>query len=141
MPCNGSRALFQKTKSELHLAGQRLFVYTNCFYSATERKTWILVFSHFSERDDMSLLRSIADALQDSKLRMAHVIISTYDERIDGVVRIGIASSCRIVDEERTDKTYRSQSEKAFLAYAARAVCRVLEGIRSLGHSGMPTDH
>ncbi|EFR02730.1 folylpolyglutamate synthase [Nannizzia gypsea CBS 118893] len=50
--------------------------------------TRILVFSHFSHRDGIALLRSIAKSLLDKDIQVQHVIISSYDEMRDGPPRI-----------------------------------------------------
>ena len=49
----------------------------------------ILIFSHFSERDGAAILRCIAVCLQKRAIRMQHVIFTSYEERMDGTVRIG----------------------------------------------------
>lgn len=49
----------------------------------------ILIFSHFSERDGTELLRCIAKCLQQSTIRLQHVIFTSYNERRDGRARIG----------------------------------------------------
>lgn len=53
--------------------------------------TRILIFSHISERDGAALLKGVARALQRGGLQIQHVILSTYEERQDGAVSIGIA--------------------------------------------------
>lgn len=59
--------------------------------SRTPPHTRILIFSHISERDGAALLKGFAEALQKSGLQIQHVILSTYDERQDGSVSVGIA--------------------------------------------------
>lgn len=86
---------FVETTSE----GQRYLVMSDL--SKTELKaeissktppyTRILIFSHISERDGAALLKGVAKALQRGGLQMQHVILSTYEERQDGAVSIGIA--------------------------------------------------
>lgn len=55
----------------------------------------ILIFSHFSKRDGVALLRSLAETLRDSKIQVHYVILSSYDELRNGIVRIGITLSER----------------------------------------------
>lgn len=49
----------------------------------------VLIFSHISERDGAALLASLANTLSLRKLKITCVIITTYDQRIDGVDDIG----------------------------------------------------
>ena len=58
--------------------------------SRTLPYTRILIFSHISERDGAALLKGLAKALQRNGLQIKHVILSTYEERQDGAVSIGI---------------------------------------------------
>lgn len=58
--------------------------------SRTQPYTRILIFSHISERDGAALLKDLAKALQRDGLQIKHVILSTYEERQDGAVSIGI---------------------------------------------------
>lgn len=49
----------------------------------------VLIFSHISERDGAAILRAIAKTLSDHKVSIHHLIISTYEERLDGTRDIG----------------------------------------------------
>ncbi|CZS92453.1 related to folylpolyglutamate synthetase [Rhynchosporium agropyri] len=48
----------------------------------------ILIFSQFSTRNGIALLRSVAESLKDNDIHMQYVILTTYDERRDGQIRI-----------------------------------------------------
>lgn len=52
--------------------------------SSTTSNPRILIFSHISDRDGAGLLRLIAKTLQERGILMQHLILSTYDERLDG---------------------------------------------------------
>ncbi|KAM5467330.1 putative tetrahydrofolate synthase [Microsporum ferrugineum] len=54
----------------------------------TSIPTRILIFSHFSNRDGIALLRSIARSLLDNDIQVQHVILTSYDEMRDGRTRI-----------------------------------------------------
>lgn len=45
----------------------------------------IIIFSHISERDGAALLRCIATALQERHTLIQYLIVSTYDQSLDGV--------------------------------------------------------
>ena len=49
----------------------------------------VLIFSHFSERDGIALLRCFANYLQQNNVYIQHVIFSSYDERRNGRTRTG----------------------------------------------------
>ena len=49
----------------------------------------MLIFSHVSERDGAALLESLANTLQSREIKIACVVITTYDHRVDGVDDIG----------------------------------------------------
>lgn len=49
----------------------------------------VLVFSHFSDRDGVALLRCAEASLQKCSSRVQHVILTTYDKNRDGRSRIG----------------------------------------------------
>ena len=49
----------------------------------------IVIFSHISERDGAALLRCVAHTLKDIDLQIDHLILSTYNERKDGINRPG----------------------------------------------------
>jgi hypothetical protein len=49
----------------------------------------ILIFSNLSERDGIGLLRGAATCLQEEKIQIKNVIITTYNERRNGQARIG----------------------------------------------------
>lgn len=44
----------------------------------------VLIFSHISERDGAAMLRSIAETLQRNNVLIDYLIITTYEERLDG---------------------------------------------------------
>jgi len=60
-------------------------------FSITSPPTRILIFSNISARDGAALLNCIARSLRDGGIQIQHVILSTYEEREDGSVRIGMA--------------------------------------------------
>ncbi len=49
----------------------------------------VLIFSHISERDGAALLETLASTLKSRKINLHCVIITTYDQRIDGIDDIG----------------------------------------------------
>lgn len=49
----------------------------------------ILIFSHISQRDGAAMLRTIAGTLQEHGVVINHLILSTYQERLDGQGDIG----------------------------------------------------
>lgn len=49
----------------------------------------VLVFSNFSDRNSPNLLRCIFHAFQENNVRVPYVILTSYDERRDGLIRIG----------------------------------------------------
>lgn len=55
----------------------------------------ILIFSHFTERDGKALLTSIANALENRRIRMQHLILTTNDIRRDGEATIGNCSNAK----------------------------------------------
>ena len=61
--------------------------------SSTTSVPRILIFSHISDRDGAALLRSIAKTLQERGILIQHLILSTYDERLDGSTPPGSAYS------------------------------------------------
>ena len=44
----------------------------------------ILIFSHISDRDGAALLRLIAQTLKEQNVSIQHLILSTYDETLNG---------------------------------------------------------
>ena len=44
----------------------------------------ILIFSHISDRDGAALLRLIAQTLKERNISIQHLILSTYDETLNG---------------------------------------------------------
>lgn len=50
----------------------------------------ILIFSHFSDRDGVELLRVVKESLDREGLEIKHLILTTYNERQDRQTRIGI---------------------------------------------------
>lgn len=50
----------------------------------------MVIFSHFSDRDGVELLRVINESLVGESLEIDHMILTTYNERQDGQTRIGI---------------------------------------------------
>ncbi|QSS66628.1 hypothetical protein I7I51_02817 [Histoplasma capsulatum] len=58
-------------------------------YQSDTTPTRILIFSHFSTRNGIHLLRTLATSLRDKNIQMQNVIFSSYDERQDGRARIG----------------------------------------------------
>ena len=44
----------------------------------------VLIFSHISERDGAAILQALAKTLRENDVLMDHLIISTYEERLDG---------------------------------------------------------
>ena len=55
----------------------------------------ILIFSHYTARDGIAILRRIAETFQDCAIQVQHVIITTDDERRDGRARIGKNNLCK----------------------------------------------
>ena len=51
----------------------------------------ILVFSHISERDGAAMLKSIAKTLRERDVIIDQLILSTYEERLDGKTPIGVS--------------------------------------------------
>lgn len=49
----------------------------------------VLIFSHISERDGAAILRVISKVLQESAVTIGHLIITTYEERLDGEEDLG----------------------------------------------------
>ena len=49
----------------------------------------VVIFSHISERDGAAILRTLAQTLRDSSVSVDHLVISTYEERLDGTKDIG----------------------------------------------------
>lgn len=49
----------------------------------------VLFFSHISERDAAATLRAITKTLREHEVSIHHLIISTYEERLDGTREIG----------------------------------------------------
>ncbi len=49
----------------------------------------VLVFSHISERDGAAFLRTIAKTLQENDVSVDYLIITTYEERLDGTQDLG----------------------------------------------------
>ena len=49
----------------------------------------MLIFSHISERDGAAILWNIAKTLRENDVSIDHLIISTYEERLDGTKDIG----------------------------------------------------
>lgn len=49
----------------------------------------MLVFSHISERDGAAILRTIAKTLQENYVSVDYLIITTYEERLDGTQDLG----------------------------------------------------
>ena len=60
----------------------------NCCSTATPLPC-VLIFSQISERDGAALLATLANKLNVRKIRVTCVIITTYEERINGVEHIG----------------------------------------------------
>ncbi|CRG90132.1 Folylpolyglutamate synthase [Talaromyces islandicus] len=61
----------------------------------------VLIFSHFSSRDGVALLRTIAESFVDNKIQAQHVILSSYDEMRDGTTRIDRNFRNRFSEEEQ----------------------------------------
>ena len=59
-------------------------LYSADFSSVSGPVPNIIVFSQISERDGAALLRSIASTLQERHTPIQYLIISTYDQRLDG---------------------------------------------------------
>ena len=49
----------------------------------------VLIFSHISERDGPAMLRIIAQTLQEHSVTIDHLILTTYQERLDEQQSIG----------------------------------------------------
>lgn len=60
--------------------------------------TRIIIFSHISERDGATLLRCIASTLQERHTSIQYLIISTYEQRLDGVNDTGELLTRRVQD-------------------------------------------
>ena len=55
-----------------------------------QKSTCLIVFSHISEeRDGLSLLKSLAKALERTSIRCPEMVFTTYQERRDGIIRLG----------------------------------------------------
>ncbi|KAJ6003590.1 folylpolyglutamate synthase [Penicillium canescens] len=67
----------------------------------------IVIFSHFSDRDGVELLRVIKESLVGESLEIDHMILTTYNERQDGQTRI--------------DRNHKARSSVAKLEEYARA--------------------
>jgi hypothetical protein len=50
----------------------------------------MVIFSHFSDRDGVELLRVINESLDREGLEMEHMVLTTYTERQDTQARIGM---------------------------------------------------
>ncbi|KAL9119551.1 MAG: hypothetical protein Q9187_003896 [Circinaria calcarea] len=92
--------------AEIASEAQRYLIASNLQYQVNNSSNSsplarILIFAHFSDRDRTALLKCVARSLQDSGIRAQHVIFSTYDERQDGVVRIGMAQRHILGTEHR----------------------------------------
>lgn len=61
-------------------------MYTRSHLSLIPR---VLIFSHISERDGAAILRAIAKTLREHEVSVHHLIISTYEERLDGTREMG----------------------------------------------------
>lgn len=59
----------------------------------------VLIFSHISERDGAAILRAIAKILREHEVSIHHLMISTYEERLDGTREIGKLSILLCVHE------------------------------------------
>ena len=53
----------------------------------------VLIYSHISVRDGAAILRTIAQTLQKNDITIDHLVISTYEERLDGSVDSGRLST------------------------------------------------
>ena len=49
----------------------------------------VVIFSHISERDGAAILRILAKTLRDANVSVDHLVISTYEERLDGTKDVG----------------------------------------------------
>jgi len=49
----------------------------------------VLIFSHISERDGAAILRTVAKTLQENDVSVDHLVITTYEERLDGTQDLG----------------------------------------------------
>ena len=52
--------------------------------SSFSHKQHIVIFSHISERDGGNILRKLAQALHQRHVPIQHLIISTYEQSLDG---------------------------------------------------------
>lgn len=63
-------------------------IFCRFFFSNKILPVRIFIFSHFSERDDVAFLRSIANCLQKNAVRIQHVIFTSYDEKRNEKMKI-----------------------------------------------------
>lgn len=71
----------------------------------------MMIFSHISERDGAALLDCIANTLKMRNIVLQRVIITTYDQRLDGIndigeLELGLIDQCFISDA-CLDRCYR----------------------------------
>lgn len=65
----------------------------------------MLVFSHISERDGAAILWTIAKTLRENDVSIDHLVISTYEERLDGTKDIGQLSCSNLTGYALIDLT------------------------------------
>ena len=53
----------------------------------------VLIFSHISDRDGATLIKTLAETLKKCNMQISHVILSTYKEKLDDALRPGIPNS------------------------------------------------
>lgn len=53
----------------------------------------VVIFSHISERDGAAIVRILAKTLRGTNVSVDHLVISTYEERLDGTKDLGELSS------------------------------------------------
>ena len=58
--------------------------YVKVFANSAMSVPRILIFSHISDRDGAALLKLIAQTLMERDVSIQHLILSTYDETLNG---------------------------------------------------------
>ncbi|RFU32266.1 hypothetical protein B7463_g4085, partial [Scytalidium lignicola] len=94
----------------------------------------VLIFAHFSKRDGEAILDKIAESLQEHKIQVGHVILTSYDERKDGQTRIDRNMNNRFSKEvlDRYAKTWE-KSDPAAAIYQERTIEEALFRAREIG--------
>lgn len=65
----------------------------------------MLIFGNISEREGAAILRTIAKTLRENNVSVDHLVITTYEERLDGTEDIGGLSCLNCAHHTFTDCT------------------------------------